>query len=132
VVLGAVAVGLALQHVLAARLEAIQALSRDDLLAARAELATLFRVVGTLVFGATGAVGISMILACRKALEVGRFPPPGAWSWGAARIETGPRAQTLARVGMVLGAALAVLSAAAGGFTWMLSATLLACRAGVG
>ena len=131
-VAAALAVGLALQHVLAARLEAIQALARDDVLAARAELATLLRVVGTLVFGTTAATGIAMILACREALASGRFPPPGVWSWGAARIATGPRAQLLARVGMALAAAIVALSAVAGGLMWFLGAKLLACRAGAG
>jgi hypothetical protein len=132
VIAGAIALGLALQHVLAARLEAIQALAREDVRAARAELATLLGVVGTLVFGSTASTGIGMILACRKALETGRFPPPGAWSWGAARIATGPRARTLARVGMALAAAIVALSAAGGGAMWFLGAELLACRAGVG
>jgi hypothetical protein len=132
VVAGAVALGLALQQVIAARLDAIQELSRHDLLGARVELATVFRVVAVLVFGATGGAGLSMMVACRKALEVGSFPPPGIWSWGAARIATGPRARTLARIALVLGAALVALSAAASGMLWIFAARLLACRAGVG
>ncbi|HSD27694.1 MAG TPA: hypothetical protein VLL75_10360 [Vicinamibacteria bacterium] len=132
VIAGAIGAGLCLQQVLAARLEAIDALSRQDLLAARAELATLLRVVGVLVFGMTGSVGISMLLASRKALEAGQFPPPGAWSWGAARITRGERARTLARVGMALGVAVAGCSAAGGWMMWFLAARLLACRAGVG
>jgi hypothetical protein len=132
VIAGAIGVGLCLQHLLAARLEAIEALARDDLIAARAELAGLLRVVGALVFGATAGVGISMLLACRRALEAERFPPPGAWSWGAVRITTGPRARTLARLGMGLAVALVGLSAAGGGLMWILGARLLACRAGAG
>lgn len=132
VLAGAIGAGLGLQQLLATRLEAIEALARDDVVAARAELAALLRVVGALVFGATAAAGVSMLLACRRALDAERFPPPGPWSFGAVRIATGPRARRLARVGMALAVALVGLSAAGGGLMWMLGARLLACRAGAG
>jgi hypothetical protein len=131
-VTGAIGVGLGLQQLLASRLEAIEALARDDVIAARAELAGLLRVVAVLVFGATAGVGVSMLLACRRALETERFPPPGAWSYGAVRIATGPRARRLARLGTALAVALVGLSAACGGLMWILGARLLACRAGAG
>jgi hypothetical protein len=132
VLAGAVGAGLVLQQLLATRLEAIEALARDDVVAARAELAGLLRVVGALVFGATAAAGVSILLACRRALEAEQFPPPGPWSFGSVRIATGPRARRLARVGMALAVALVGLSAAGGGLMWMLGARLLACRAGAG
>jgi hypothetical protein len=97
------ALGLVLQQQLAERLAAIDALARQDLLRARGELAFLLRAVGCGVFGLTGAVGVALIAASRRAIAVGQFPPPGVWSFGRGR----PGA----------------------GLTWWMAAVLLACRA---
>jgi hypothetical protein len=129
VLAAAVAVGLALQSVVAARLAAIQALANDDVLRARAELAGLLRVGAVLLFGLTGATGASIALSSRRAVVEQRFPPSGIWSWGAARVQTGPTAVRFARVGIALGVLLVLLSALAGGLTWHIAAVLLACRA---
>jgi hypothetical protein len=129
VLAGAVAAGLALQGVVAARLAEIQALAAEDVLRARAELAGLLRVGGALLFGLTTAVGVSIAASSRRALAEGRFPPSGIWSWGATRVATGPQAAALARVGLGLGALLVVCSLVAGALTWYLAAVLLACRA---
>jgi hypothetical protein len=125
----AVAVGLALQRVLAARLEAIVELSHRDMLAARAELAHLFQLVGTAVFGLTGALGVAFAWSCRKPAEARQFPPPGLLSYGAHRLTTGPRAQMLTRIGFGVGVALFAASLAAGALIWYAAAVLLACRA---
>jgi hypothetical protein len=133
VVAGAVALGLALQQVLAARLAALQELAETDVLAARRELAFVFRAVAIGLFGLTGGLGIAIVLSCRRALAEGRFPPSGALAWGRARaVVTGPRAQRLAQTGLVLGALLVLCSAAGGGLLWWMARTLLLCRAGVG
>lgn len=132
VVACAVAAGLALQHVLAARLASIDALAKTDLLAARAQLALIFEVASVSVFGATGAVGVMIAFACRRSLALQQFPPPGRWSWGSAPgVVTGSRAQRLARIGIALGATLVLASAAGGGLLWYMAAVLRACRAGV-
>lgn len=129
VLAAAVALGLALQRVLAARLEAIVELSQTDMLAARAELAHLFQLVGAAVFGLTGALGVAFAVSCRRPAEARQFPPPGLLSLGATRITTGPRAQTLTRIGLGLGIALFAASLAAGALIWYMAAVLLACRA---
>lgn len=126
---GALALGLLLQHGLAARLEALQSLAREEPVRARAELAFLLRVVGSGVFGFTGVLGMAMIEACRRAIEAERFPPPGAWSWSAARIVTGPRARRLALAAMGVAVTLVACSIAGGALTWHMAARLLACRA---
>ncbi len=128
-VAGAIGLGLWLQGLVAARLEAIQALADEDVVRARAELAGLLRIGGTLLFGMTGVTGLSIVAASRRALASGRFPPPGLWSWGASRVVTGPHARRLARGGVVLGSLLVACSLAAGGLTWHMAAVLLACRA---
>jgi hypothetical protein len=69
----ALALGLTLHQVLRMRLDAIHALSLRDMLAARAELATVFRVVGTLVFAATGGLGIAIAASTANARDVRRF-----------------------------------------------------------
>jgi len=125
----AVGLGLALQHVLQARLDEIQALANHDVIRARAELAGILRAVAVGVFGSTGAVGIAIFASGRRALREERFPPSGAWSWGAARIITGPRALAMARAAMVLALALVLLSLAGGALTWYIASVLLACRA---
>jgi hypothetical protein len=129
VLAAAVAAGLALQGVVAARLAAIQALANDDVLRARAELAGLLRVGSVLLFGLTGAVGASIALSSRRAVAEQRFPPSGVWSWGAPHVRTGPTGVRMARVGTALGVLLVLLSALAGGLTWHIAAVLLACRA---
>jgi len=129
VLAAAVALGLALQRVLQARFESIVELSQRDMLAARAELAHLFQIVGTAVFGLTGALGVAFAVSCRRPMEARQFPPPGLLSLGARRITTGPRAQTLTRIGLGLGIALLAASLAAGAMIWYMAAVLLACRA---
>lgn len=129
VFLGAVALGLVLQNMLADRLAAIQARSRTEMLAARGELAWLIRSVGCGVFALTLACGASISVSCKRAFAASEFPPPGIWSWGAARVETGPRARRYAKLGMALGCALIALSLIGGGLVWYASAVLYACRA---
>ncbi|HXK25563.1 MAG TPA: hypothetical protein VMS55_23040 [Myxococcota bacterium] len=131
VLAAAVALGLLLQRVVAARLDEIQALSAQDVIRARAELATLLRVGGALLFGFTAATGLAIVASSRRALATGRFPPPGFWSWGTRRVTTGPRARTLARTSLVLGTMLVACSAAGGGLVWYMASVLLACKAGV-
>jgi hypothetical protein len=105
VLAGAVAVGLALQDVLRTRLDAIAALADRDVLAARAELALVLRVVGTLVLGLTGGVGIAIGTSSRR------------------------RRDARERIGVWLGATVLVLSAVALAMTWYAAAVLAACRA---
>lgn len=102
---GAVALGLVLQDALRARLDAIAALSERDMLAARAQLALLFRVVGTLVFGTTCALGVAIAQKSRH------------------------RRDARERLGVAVGLALIVLSAAAFALIWYMAAVLAACRA---
>jgi len=131
VLAGAVAIGLVLQQVLSARLEAIVEHSHRDLLAARAELAGLLRAFGLPVFGLTAALGAAMTWACRHPSRAQRFPPPGLLSFGARSVVTGPLAPTLTRVGLALGALLVSASLAGAGLVWYMAAVLLACRAGL-
>ncbi len=102
---GAVALGLVLQDLLRARLDAIAELAERDVLRARAELAFVFRAVGTLVFGVTGAVGAAIAWSSRHASD------------------------TRARLGVPLGIALLVLSLAGLALILYLAAVLAACRA---
>ncbi|MGH9888942.1 MAG: hypothetical protein ACREBE_25640, partial [bacterium] len=88
VLAAAVALGLALQRVLQARLEGIVELSHADMLAARAELAHLCQLVGTAVFGLTGALGVAFAWSCRRPSEALQFPPPGLLSMGGRRVTT--------------------------------------------
>jgi hypothetical protein len=130
-VLGAaVGLGLLLQQLLGARLDAIAGRAQTDVIAARRELAQLLRVGAVLVFGMTGATGVAMLVASLRALRIGQFPPPGMLSWGgAARSVTGPRARVLAWIGCGLAALLCVCSLAGGAIVWEMAAALLACRA---
>ena len=130
VIAGAVALGLALQQVLGARLAEINALAQSDVIRARAELATILRVAAVGVFGLTGGLGVAMFLSGRRALAEGRFPPSGAWSFGAMRQATGPQALKLARLSIALAALLVVCSLAGGALTWYMASVLLACRSG--
>jgi hypothetical protein len=125
----AVLLGLALQHVLRARLDEIQALANHDVIRARAELAGILRGVAVAVFGSTGALGVAIFAAGRRAFREERFPPPGPWSWGARRVVAGPRARAMARAAMGLALALVLLSAAGGALVWFIASVLLACRA---
>jgi hypothetical protein len=131
VVAGALAVGLALQHVVSGRLAEIQALAEHDVIRARAELAHVLRIVAVAVFGMTGAVGVAMLVAGRRALREDRFPPAGAFSWGAQRVLTGDPARRMARFSMALSVLLVVCSVAGAALTWHMASVLLACRAGV-
>jgi hypothetical protein len=125
----AIGLGLLLQRVVGARLEEIQALSAENVIRARYELASFLRVGGSVLFGFTAATGLAIALSARRALAVGIFPPPGVWSWGAARVATGSRAAALARASLVLGVLLVALSAAGGGLIWHTASVLVSCRA---
>jgi hypothetical protein len=125
----AVAAGLFLQRALARELEAIRVLAETDVLAARAQLAAWLRIGGGALFGLTGAIGVAVIASSRRAIAEGRFPPPGVWSWGAARVVTGNAALRMGWIGIGLGAALVLCSALAAALTWTMGAMLLACRA---
>jgi hypothetical protein len=125
----AIGVGLVLQRALARELETIRVLAETDVLAARAQLAAWLRIGGAALFGLTGAVGVAVIASSRRAIAEGRFPPPGLWSWGAARIVTGKAALRMGWIGIGLGAALLLCSAIAAVLTWEMGAMLLACRA---
>jgi hypothetical protein len=125
----AVAAGLFLQRALARELDAIRLLAETDVLAARAQLAAWLQLGGAALFALTGAVGVAVVLSSRRAIAAGRFPPPGLWSWGAARVVTGDAARRMGRIGIALGAALVLCSAAAAALTWTMGAVLLACRA---
>ena len=127
---GAVALGLALQQVLGARLAEIDALAQSDVIRARAELAGILRVVAVGLFGLTAGLGVAMLLSGRRALAEGSFPPSGAWSFGALRQTTGPRALRLARASIAAAIALILCSIAGGALTWYMASVLLACRAG--
>jgi len=134
VLAGAVALGLALQQLVGGRLAEIAALSERDLLAARAELATLMRVVGGGALLLTAATGAVIVAAGRRSLALGVFPPPGLLAWGARAGPVplrGDAARRGARVGIALGAAVLLLSLVALGLLWHLTSVLLACRAGV-
>jgi hypothetical protein len=126
---GAVALGLLLQQVLSARLEAIVVHSKSDMIAARAELALLIRAVGLIVFGMTGSLGAAIAGSCRSPRTAERWPPPGVLSYGGRRVVTGPMARTLTGVGLALGLGLLAASAAGAGLVWYVGAVLLACRA---
>ena len=132
VLAGAVALGLVLQHFLSQRLDAIVERSHSDMLAARAELALLIRVVGLAVFGLTGALGAAMTVSCRNPRDAERFPPPGLMSLGARRVVVGPMARTMTGIGLGVGLLLLCASLAGAGLVWYMGAVLLACRAGVG
>jgi hypothetical protein len=129
VMVGAIAIGLALQEALGTWLASIQALAERDVIAARAELAFLLRVVGGGVFAMTGIVGVAMSVASRRAFLAGVFPPPGVWSLGSRNRIVGPRAQMLARVWLGLAAVVTVLSLAGLGLVLYMAEVLLACKA---
>lgn len=132
VLAGAIALGLVLQHLVSAQLERIQTRSQTDLLGARAELASLFEVASVSVFGLTGALGVMIVIACRRSLALLEFPPPGLLSWGSRRvIATGERARHAAVLGIALGVTLVLASAAGGGLLWYMARILRVCRAGV-
>jgi hypothetical protein len=131
VLAGAIGVGLVLQDLLARRLAELDALARTDVLRARAELATLLKVIAVVVFGLTGALGANLVFTCRRAARDERFPPTGIWSWGARRVVSGPAARRLAQLGVGLGALLFAASAAGGGLLWYMAVVVAACRAGV-
>jgi len=133
VIAGAIALGLVLQQLLAARLGAIAERAETDVLAARQDLALVFRIAAIALAAGIGGLGVAIVLSSRRALAEGRFPPSGGLAWGGARVPlTGPPAQRLARIGFALGVALALCSLAAGGLLWWMARTLLLCRAGVG
>lgn len=131
VVAGAIALGLALQSLVGARLAAIQELGERDVVAARQQLGAILRVVAICLFGGLTALGGWMTWASWRSLAAGVFPPPGAWGFGSARRLEGAAARRVAGVMLGLAIAVAVLSLVGGGLTWHMAATLIACRAGV-
>jgi hypothetical protein len=124
--------GLGLQHVVAGRLDEIEALAQHDVIRARAELAQILRIVAVGLFGMTGALGVAMLVSGRRASIEGRFPPSGVFSWSARRVLSGDPARSMARASIVLGALLVACSLAGAALTWHMASVLLACRAGVG
>jgi hypothetical protein len=118
-----------LQRLLGAHLEAIEELARSDVIAARAKLALVLRIGALGLFGPLAAFGVALALACRRALALGRFPPPGLFARGALRVVEGDPARRLAWAMLAAALALFVCSLAAGALSWKLAATLLACRA---
>jgi hypothetical protein len=131
VVLAAGAVGVVLNHFVQLHLAGLEELAATDPLAARARLASEFRLGGSGLFGLTAALGASIIAAARRARRDERFPPTGVWSWGAMHVLTGAPARRAAIVGAVLGGVLIVCSAAGAALTWQIATRLLTCRAGV-
>lgn len=126
----AIVVGLLLQQVVAARLAEIQTLAATDFVAARRELALLLQVVAGGALVLTAVAGVALALAGRRALALEVFPPPGAWSWGATRTVTGPRARTFARIAIGLAVALVLCSLAGLGLVFYVVRVLIECRAG--
>jgi hypothetical protein len=117
VLAAALAMGLVLHLALRAELEEIALLAETDVVAARAELAAWLRIGGSALFALTAAIGVSIAFTSRRALAEGRFPPPGVWSFGAARIATGAPARRMAVL-------LVLCSAAAGALSWLIAAAL--------
>jgi hypothetical protein len=130
-VLGAAAIGLALSSVLQGHLATLEARAVTDPIAARAQLAVEFRVGGLALFAIILALGASLVVASLRAQREERFPPAGAWGFGAARVITGPAARRAAQVGMVLAMALMACALAGAWLSWEIGARLLACRAGL-
>lgn len=130
VIAAAIAIGLALHAVVAARLEQIEELSRRDVVAARAQLAAMLQVVAIGLFGGIAALGCWLVRVSHRSRAVGVFPPPGAWSFGPARRVEGDAARRMATLLRALAIALVGLSIAGGALTWYMAQTLLACRAG--
>jgi len=128
---GAVLLGLVLNHFVQRHLETLQALAVDDPIAARRQLAWEIRIGGLGLFAVVFALGVSLIPAALRAAREERFPPPGMWSVGAARVTTGPAARIAAFVVAVLGALLIVCATAGGWLSWEMGTRLIACRAGV-
>jgi hypothetical protein len=131
VLAGAIALGLALQGVVGARLAEIQELAERDVVAARQQLGAILRVVAIGLFGGLTALGGWMAWASWRSLADGVFPPRGAWGFGSAGRLEGAAARRAAGAMLGLAIALAVLSLVGGGLTWYMAATLIACRAGV-
>ena len=127
VLAGAVGLGLWLQAQTTEYLASIQALAQDDPKAARAELAKAFRVLAIGLFGGTGALGLTLVATCRRAIRIGQFPPPGAWGLGAARVWRGDAAQRVARVMQILAWLLVLCSLAGSALSWHAAARLLDC-----
>jgi hypothetical protein len=128
-IVGAMALGLVLQHAVASRLAEIGNLAHVDVIRARMELAQILRIAAVAVFGLTGGTGLALLASSRRGLVEERFPPAGIFSWGAARIVTGPAARRLARVSLGLAVVIVACSAAGGALTWYMASVLLACKA---
>jgi hypothetical protein len=128
VLAAAIALGLALEQVLTARLTEIQALAKNDVIRARAELASLLRVGGGGFFGLTAALACLLINASRRAIQEERFPPPGMLSWGATRVFTGPLGRRIALASLAIAITLVICSLAGVALVWHMAAVLLACK----
>jgi hypothetical protein len=131
VLVGAMVLGLVLNHFVQRHLAALQVLAATDAIAARAQLATEIRIGGLGLFTLTALLGASLIATSRRSARELRFPPTGLWGWGATRIVTGPRARRLAFVGMILGALLIACSLTGAAVSWRMGTVLLTCRAGL-
>jgi hypothetical protein len=129
VVAAAMAIGIALQAPLTRHLEALQALAATDPLRARAELAQIFRFPMLGLFGATGGLGVHLVLASRRALRLGVFPPPGRSFGGTPRRFEGDAARRVAAFMLVLAVLLIAASLAGAWVSWQIAERLIACRA---
>jgi hypothetical protein len=110
-------------------LTSLQALAEHDVIAARAKLATVFRAMALGLFPLTGGLGVFLAFACRRSFELGRFPPPGAWGFGTARVFQGVAARRIAFGMLVVAIALVLCSIAGSALAWVMADRLLACRA---
>lgn len=128
---GAALFGLVLNHFVQQHLATLQAFAASDPIAARRQLAWEIRIGGLGVFGVVLALGVAIVPMALRAARDERFPPPGMWSVGAARVVTGPTARMASRFVAVLGVLLVVCAAAGGWLSWEMGTKLLACRAGV-
>jgi hypothetical protein len=129
--IGAAALGLALSALLRGHLATLEARAITAPIAARAQLAVEFRLGGLALFAIILALGASLVVASQRAQREERFPPTGAWGFGATRVITGPPARRAAQVGMVLAIALMACALAGARLSWEIGTRLLACRAGV-
>jgi hypothetical protein len=129
VIAGALACGIALQAPVTRYLESLQALAATDPAQARAELAAIFRFPMLGLFAATGALGVHLFAASRRARQLGIFPPPGRLFAGSTRRFEGDAARRVARFLIAISAVLVVASLAGAFVSWQIAEQLIACRA---
>jgi hypothetical protein len=110
-------------------LTSLSSLAETDVVAARAKLAVVFQALALGLFPLTGGLGVFLVAACRKSFALDRFPPPGAWGFGATRVFTGAAARRVAFAMLVLAIALVLCSIAGAALSWVMAERLLACRA---